>query len=234
MKTDSKIALTNEISSSDKTSQRFQPIVVDVDGSITEQTEFIKGFNPITLPFRKMQQELRYYSSFETLNLVRQRFLLEAGSIEGKVVFYGSGDFHNLAYVWLGLIKEPITIIHFDNHTDLYKNFTGVHAGNWAINASKLPNVKKLIQLGVDGDLDVNASKFLTNTVLPIGPFMNELSMLKNGRHEIYPTAMQHSTMFGQFSAENPSVVFTKQLFTTSAEWKNIRRFGIENIMKTF
>ena len=47
-----------------------------------------------------------------------ERFFREITPQLGNFVLYGSGDFHHLTALWLRRIREPLTLISFDNHPD--------------------------------------------------------------------------------------------------------------------
>jgi arginase family enzyme len=47
------------------------------------------------------------------------------------VTMIGSGDFHHLAVLLLERAREPVTVIHFDNHPDWVRWAPRWHCGSW-------------------------------------------------------------------------------------------------------
>ncbi|MBA8820029.1 arginase [Ochrobactrum sp. P6BS-III] len=99
---------------------------------------------------------------------------------EASLFFMGSGDFHHITSLLLELAleqsRQPITLIHFDNHPDWVHFKNGVHCGSWVNRAAANPLVKKIITLGVCSS-DLN---------LPEWKGAN-LSLLRDERLELYP-----------------------------------------------
>jgi len=69
------------------------------------------------------------------------------------VTFMGSGDFHHVSALLIGMLaeanREPLTVIHFDNHPDWVHFKGGMHCGSWVNRALDLPQVEKVITIGV-------------------------------------------------------------------------------------
>ncbi len=68
------------------------------------------------------------------------------------VTFMGSGDFHHISALLIGMMAEssdaPLTVIHFDNHPDWVHFSGGLHCGSWVNRALALPQVKRVITIG--------------------------------------------------------------------------------------
>jgi arginase family enzyme len=64
----------------------------------------------------------------------------------------GSGDFHHLAVLLMEQAREPITIIHIDNHPDWVRLAPRWHCGSWVNRALELAQVRRVITLGVCSD----------------------------------------------------------------------------------
>src|SRR5438552_4118621 len=56
-------------------------------------------------------------------------------------VLYGSGDFHHLTAVLLREMREPVTVVCFDNHPDWDVRPPRWACGGWTNRALELPNV---------------------------------------------------------------------------------------------
>jgi arginase family enzyme len=104
-----------------------------------------------TLPMRDLAQPLRLWSRSATMQRARARL---AGSATGvpAVTMIGSGDFHHLAVLLIERVREPVTVIHFDNHPDWVRWAPRWHCGSWVNAALQLDQVAKIITLGPCSD----------------------------------------------------------------------------------
>jgi arginase family enzyme len=104
-----------------------------------------------TLPMRDLAQPLRLWSRSATMQRARARL---AGSATGvpAVTMIGSGDFHHLAVLLIERVREPVTVIHFDNHPDWVRWAPRWHCGSWVNEALRLEKVDKIITLGPCSD----------------------------------------------------------------------------------
>ncbi len=59
-------------------------------------------------------------------------------------LLYGSGDFHHLTALWLRPVREPVTVVSFDNHPDWDIRPPKWCCGSWVNRALELPQVKKV------------------------------------------------------------------------------------------
>lgn len=214
-------------------------VVIDVDGAVVQQKRLMEQYQPTVIQLTQKSKALRYWCGIGELEQLRQLILSSVGTIKGKIIFYGSGDYHHLAYLWLSLIDEPVTVIDFDNHTDFWKSSQGhLHCGSWVVNSLELPHIRRLIQLGIDGDLVIR--KDIPVPILPmfIGTVTHKMSLLCEGKVEVYPNSVKRSIMFGRIRATLPCVELKPGLLTTKAEWKDIQEHGgieatLERILPT-
>lgn len=132
------------------------------------------------LDYRDLGPSLRLWSRPGTLDRLKARLAAALpADLGGMLVFSGSGDFH---HVTLPLLERAIevagrpvvTVIHFDNHPDWVTFAPGAHCGSWASAVARLPQVAKVITVGVCSD-DVSKTR-ATN-----------VSALNQGRLEVYP-----------------------------------------------
>lgn len=107
------------------------------------------------------------------------------------VTFLGSGDYHHLTTALLAQgCREPVTVIHFDNHPD-WVQFPATHnCGGWVNRALDLPEVVRIITLGVCSD----------DLVLPQLKGGN-LQALASGRLEIHPWRAAPSRVWGNIGS---------------------------------
>lgn len=213
----------------------FEILILDVDGGVTAQAELLARSGAIVLPLCAQSGRLRFWCrKDEMLSLARQ--VADACRTgQPKAIFYGSGDYHHLAYVGISLVREPFTIIHFDNHSDYWREaFVNLLAegrwwrpadtfnyGSWVNAALRLSRVKKVVQFGVDGDFSLQ--NYLP---FPKGMHTHAFDQLLWGRVETYPNYMHSSTLYGTLRGALPCVRFKHGFFTTIAEWKNMSDHG--------
>lgn len=218
-----------------KKPDKFKVIVLDVDGSVMQQERLLAQYQPTVIPLQYKSEALRYWCRVEEMEWLRQLLVSTVGTVKGKVIFYGSGDYHHLAYLGISLMDEPVTVIHFDNHSDFWKTpHQGyIHFGSWVAKSLKLPHIRRVIQLGIDGDFDMSRE-----TPFPMGPIGHEMNLLHNGKVEVYPNAMRSSLLLGRVRATLPCVEIEPGLLTSRAIWKNMRDHGgieatLERILPT-
>ncbi len=126
--------------------------ILDLDGSLQTQTSLstVAPWTSIrTLPLRDLGPRLRLWSRDRSIRAARERLPARAGS---TISLLGSGDFHHLAVLLMEQASEPITVIHIDNHPDWVWLAPRWHCGSWVNQALKLPQVAKVITLGVCSD----------------------------------------------------------------------------------
>ena len=93
-----------------------------------------------TLDATKWGPRLRFSTSPRTI----EQFYHEIGPHLGKFVLYGSGDFHHLTGLWLRSMREPVTLISFDNHPDWDVRPPRWCCGGWINRALELPHVRQV------------------------------------------------------------------------------------------
>jgi len=125
------------------------------------------------------------------------------------VTFMGSGDFHHVTALLLECIlpeKSKVTVIHFDNHPDWVHHKNGVHCGSWVNQANSLPQIEKIITIGVCSD-DLKFPEFKGAN----------LQAMSAGKLEIYPYFREPSQVFGQYGKGRGYRQRGRKI-----EWKNI------------
>ncbi|ADP70259.1 hypothetical protein Rvan_0985 [Rhodomicrobium vannielii ATCC 17100] len=119
-----------------------------------------------------------------------------AGGADGGPVlaFLGSGDFHHVSAMLIARAaatgSRPFTVVHFDNHPDWVRCSSGMHCGSWVNRALGIPNVAKIVTVGV-------CSKDLQHPEWKGG----NLAALKEGRLELFPFAQAPSKVSGDYGA---------------------------------
>ncbi|MDX2243717.1 MAG: hypothetical protein NW224_23800 [Leptolyngbyaceae cyanobacterium bins.302] len=199
----------------------FDVVILDVDGSITRQHRLIEQYQP-TILRPSDDEEALYYMDTKTIAWLQHLVRTTMTSDRPRIAFYGSNLHHHLAYLWISLAQEPITVINFDAHTDLFRSVPGiVWHGSWAPASLRLPQVQKIIMLGQDRDLN---GDMWTMHGFPDGTLIYELDWLQQGKVEIYPTTMEESVFQGSLKANLPFATFEpKGVFQTQAHWQSLR-----------
>jgi hypothetical protein len=95
---------------------------------------------------------------------------------EAPLIFFGSGDFHHLTAVFLSLLRERVTVLHFDNHPDWIRFPPTLNCGGWVSRALALPQVERVVTIGPASD-DLRHPE-LKGADLPA---------IRAGRHEVHP-----------------------------------------------
>jgi len=111
-----------------------------------------------TVECRDLGPALRLWSRPPALAQLRHRLAMALpGGLGPLLVFCGSGDFHHVTPLLLERAIEAagrpqVTVVHFDNHPDWVKFSPGAHCGSWVGHAARLPEVAKVITVGVCSD----------------------------------------------------------------------------------
>jgi len=95
--------------------------IFDLDGSLSPQTSLgdAAPWQSIrTIDLRDLGPRLRLWSRGKTIAQTRQRLADLDAKIESTITLLGSGDFHHVAALLHERIREPFTLVHFDNHPD--------------------------------------------------------------------------------------------------------------------
>lgn len=217
---------------SQQTVRPFDVIILDVDGSQVNQQRLMERYLPKVISLREHSGELRNWIPMSTMRWLQTCVKAILPGDKPRIIFSGANDYHHLAYLWISMIPEPITVIGFDSSTDLMRSMPGkIWAGSWTIASFKHDHVRRIIQFGTDKDLDLGLMKELP---IPIGTLTHELAHFGTGRFEAYPKFRRESRFLGRMSVDNPSVVMKPDsLCTTRARWHNFQgNGGIEAVIK--
>ena len=129
---------------------------------------------------------LRIIASRKAAGELRRR-LKEVWPSGPALVFYGSGDFHHLSALFLGLAREPVTVIHFDNHPDWVTFPKTLNCGSWVNRALELACVEKIVTIGIASD----------DLVSPERKFAN-LQAIREGALEVHAWRARPSRLRGK------------------------------------
>ncbi len=129
--------------------------IFDLDGSVAAQASLCDAMpwsSVSTIALRDLAPRLRLWSRAATIAALRARMHAANARAVDTVTLLGSGDFHHLAVLLLERAAGPFTLLHIDNHPDWVRLAPRWHCGSWINQALKLPQVAKVITLGVCSD----------------------------------------------------------------------------------
>lgn len=132
-------------------------LVLDLDASLTSQpglAGLLRDGRAIRIGARDLAPRLRIVAACRPLARLRERLREAAGAenVPGTIAFYGSGDFHHLATLFLARLREKVTLLHFDNHPDWVRFPATVNCGAWINRALELPQVAQVVTIGPAGE----------------------------------------------------------------------------------
>jgi arginase family enzyme len=134
--------------------------LIDTDGSVDGAAlRTAAPWDSVTLvDLRDLGPALRLWSRGKHIANARAR-VASASDPRPSVTFMGSGDFHHLAALLAERVAEPFTLLHFDNHPDWVRLAPRWHCGSWVNRVLALPNVRRVVTVGVCSDDLVNPAR---------------------------------------------------------------------------
>jgi hypothetical protein len=167
-------------------------LILDLDGSLPAQptlAHHIRQGDAVLVSARDLGPRLRIVAGRHSLEALRGRidaaFPVPSGA--APLIFYGSGDFHHLAAFFLQGVREPVTVLHFDNHPDWTGFPASWNCGAWVNRALENPLVQRIVTIGPTSD----------DFVRPEWQFAN-LAAIRSGRLEVHPWHAEPSRIWGQ------------------------------------
>jgi len=139
-------------------------------------------------------------------------------SLKTSVTFLGSGDFHHISSLLIRQFNEPISVIIFDYHPDWDILPPKFGCGSWVSRILEMPNVRKVILLGVSSE---DISSFSMQTA--------NLAALKENRLEIYPYSHSPSKVFFRAVPENISFEMHRHLLRSSIVWQELKNKNLND-----
>jgi len=162
--------------------------VIDLDGSVADQP-FVNTLGASddadTVEARDLAPKLRIVANRAAARALSGRIAAKQGGSRG-IYFLGSGDFHHLTLLLLKLVKEPVTLIHFDNHPDWVRFGFPLNCGSWINRALELPMLQRVITIGPSSD-------DLSNPELKAA----NLAAIREGRLEVYAYRAAPTRLWG-------------------------------------
>jgi arginase family enzyme len=99
---------------------------------------------PVRVDAREIGPSLRFITSRRVIERFYEKF---AGSLR-PFILSGSGDFHHLTAIFIRQVKEPFTILSFDNHPDWDVRPPFWSCGAWINRALENPLVQQIAVWG--------------------------------------------------------------------------------------
>lgn len=139
------------------TDQTLRLRILDIDGSLPAQPGMaaaLRDGRALYVDLRDEERSLRLWASRRRLRGLAARLaaLTPPPGRGPLVTFYGSGDYHHLAAMLIAAVTEPVTVVHFDNHADWVRVPATHNCGGWVNRALALPQVERIVTLGICSD----------------------------------------------------------------------------------
>jgi arginase family enzyme len=125
--------------------------ILDLDGSLSAQATLqdVAAWSSVaSVPLRDLGPRLRLWSRAATMRQAGERLAAAAPATGTTLTLIGSGDFHHLAVPLIEQAREPVTVVHFDNHPDWVRWAPRWHCGSWVNQVLRLPQVTRVVTLG--------------------------------------------------------------------------------------
>ncbi len=128
--------------------------ILDLDGSIhRDACQAAARWQSVrVVDLRDLASRLRLWSGRRAIEETRRRLHAEPILCGPTVTVVGSGDFHHLTPLLLERAREPITVIHFDNHPDWVRLAPRWHCGSWVNQALRSERVARIVTIGPCSD----------------------------------------------------------------------------------
>ncbi|WP_049976235.1 hypothetical protein [Azospirillum sp. B506] len=167
-------------------------LLIDLDGSLTAQPGMqrrLAGGSMTRIDARDLASRLRIVAGKAALSSLRQRIAAACPMADGPppLIFYGSGDFHHLATLFLEALSGPILVLHIDNHPDWTGWPATWNCGAWVNRALELASVRRIVTVGPASD----------DFVRPQWAFA-DLEAIRQGRLEVHPWRAAPSRLWGR------------------------------------
>jgi hypothetical protein len=155
----------------------MQVRILDLDGSLTQQSELVRRFRPAVFAARPWGPAIRLacgFGRFRRFERMLERLLPPPGG-PPEVTLYGSGDFHHVSLALVRRTPGPVNLLVLDNHPDWMRGVPFLHCGTWLHHAARLPQVRHVFHVGGDVDFD--------NAYRPLAPW----PLLHGGKVRVFP-----------------------------------------------
>ncbi len=201
--------------------------LLHLDDALERQPETLKvtrAKNAHEAHFAEISKHFRLWGNGTVLANFRARLKDEIQAQNDNkplLTFAGSGDFHHITQLIISCLMEgndeKITVVHFDNHPDWVHFNDGMHCGSWVNKALEIPNVEKVVTIGVCSE-DLKNPEFKGAN----------LANMKAGKIELFPFSHRPSFVLKQYG-ERPGYSQKGKYIT----WNNIAEQKEEEFLGT-
>ena len=160
----------------------MRPLLLHLDDALLGQTRLLRAgleAGARVLDARSVGPALRLWGRPRALRTL-DGWLHDHPASGPELVVTGSGDFHNVTPLLLARALRaspgPVTVVHFDNHPDWVRFDDGVHCGSWVAAAARLPEVARILTVGVCSD-----------DIAPRKHKGAEVELVADGKLEVHP-----------------------------------------------
>ncbi len=129
--------------------------ILDLDGdsqALSTATSDGRWQSVRVCDLRDIAARLRLWSVNGAIKEARRRLQQSPVPPDPIVTLMGSGDFHHLTALLLERAREPVTVIHFDNHPDWVRLAPRWHCGSWVNQALRCERVARVVTIGPCSD----------------------------------------------------------------------------------
>ncbi|MCU0651954.1 MAG: arginase family protein [Candidatus Omnitrophica bacterium] len=194
-----------------------RPRVLDFDNSLIRQNKFIERFQPVIVGLKEIAPSARLWLNKKTESEIKKSLQPE---MKNAVTFFGSGDFHHISSLLIEQFSEPISVIVFDYHPDWDTLPPKTGCGSWVSRILKMPNVLKVVLLGISSD-DISTFNIQSGN----------LDALKNNRLEIYPYEHEPARVWLRRVPENISISRKKNMLSSEIRWQQLKEKNLVQFM---
>jgi arginase family enzyme len=128
-------------------------LILDLDGSLRAQSSLHDAApwqSARTIDASDLAPRLRLWARSRAIDEMRHR--LDGVDVASTIALLGSGDFHHVAALLHERVREPFTLVHFDNHPDWVRLAPHWHCGSWLNRTLALPHLARAVTLGPCSD----------------------------------------------------------------------------------
>lgn len=194
--------------------------ILDLDGSVqshVSESAASRWQSVRVLDLRDLAPKLRLWSGGKAIAETRRRLHDAPAHPDPTVTLVGSGDFHHLTPLLLERAREPVTLIHFDNHPDWVRLAPRWHCGSWVNQALRSERVARIVTIGPCSD----------DLVWP-GLKGGNLPALASGRLRLFPWSHAPSRVLRPIADGASYRCASRQLI-----WSNLSEMTSEQAART-
>ena len=189
--------------------------ILNFDGSLSQQDNLIRQFQPVITDLKKIAPYCRHWMSAGTARKLKTPLDLR---FKNSITFLGSGDFHHISSLLIEQFSMPLSVIVFDHHPDWDILPPKFGCGSWVSRILEKQNIVKVILLGTSSE-DISWP----------GIQSANLASLKDNRMEIYPYSHGPTRVLFRKVPENISIKSKRGLCYSDIYWQELKNSNISD-----